>query len=288
MPDFPIVDSHVHLWDPLRFRMPWLDNDDLLGRPFGLADYREHTAGIDVAAMVYVEVDIAPAYGLLEAAWAAAQAREDPRLQGIVAWAPLEDGERVRSLLDALRATSPLIKGIRRLVQAEADPAFALLPGFVYGVQLLPEYGFSCDLGIKHTQLPAIIELVRRCPDTSFILDHIGKPDVAARRFDPWREQLRELASCPNVACKVSGIVTEADRERWTPDDLAPYVAYVLETFGEDRVLFGGDWPVVLHASPYRRWAETLDALTSGLSAEAKRKLWSDNARRVYRLPAEG
>lgn len=284
MPDFPIIDAHVHLWDPTRFRMPWLDGDALLEKPYGFAEYREHTQGIEIEAMVYLEVDVAPAYKLLEAQWAVERAREEPRLQGIVASAPLEDGEQVRSFLEALRATSPLIKGVRRLLQGESDPDYASRDEFVHGVQLLPEYDFSFDICITHQQLPAAIDLVRLCPSTSFILDHIAKPDIKGHLLDPWREQMHELASLPNVVCKVSGMVTEADLQRWTADDLAPYISHVLEIFGPDRVVFGGDWPVVLHASAYKRWVETLDSLTAHLSAEEKRKLWAENARRFYRL----
>jgi L-fuconolactonase len=286
MPNFPIVDAHVHLWEPQHFRMAWLDGNTTLGRPFGVADFREHTQGVVVDAFVYVEVDVAPAYALLEAQWAEARAQEEPRLRGIVAHAPLEYGEQARAFLAALRAIGPRIKGVRRLLQGEADPAFCLRPEFVRGVQLLPEQGLSFDICIKHHQLASAIELVRQCPETSFILDHIAKPDIAASLRDPWRAQMRELAALPNVVCKVSGMVTEADHERWTADDLAPYVAHVLEVFGEDRVLFGGDWPVVLMASSYARWIETLDTLTTGLPENARHKLWNENARRVYRLDA--
>jgi len=284
MPDFPIVDAHLHLWDPTRFRMTWTDEIPSLNKPFDLAEYREHTKGIDIAAMVYLQVEVEPAYALLEAQWVAERARRDPRIQGIVPWAPIEYGERARAFLEALAAIGPSIKGVRRLVQSEPDNAFCLRPDFVRGVQLLPEYGFSCDVGIYHYQLASTIELVRRCPGTSFMLDHIGKPDIKNHVLDPWREQLRELASCPNVVCKVSGLVTEADVRRWTADDLAPYVAHVLEVFGEDRVVYGGDWPVATQAASYARWVETLDALTAHLSPGARRKLWADNARHFYRL----
>jgi len=287
MPDFPIVDAHVHLWDPGRFRMPWLDGNALLGQPFDLPAYDEHTAGagVAVASMVYLEVDVAPAYALLEARWAVERARRDPRLQGVVAWAPIEDGERARSVLDVLAALDPCVKGVRRILQGESDPAFGLRPDVLRGLRLLPEYGFSFDICIRHYQLPATVEMVRRCPETRFILDHLGKPDVKGRELDPWRAELRALAALPNVTCKVSGLVTEGDHGRWTADDLAPYVAHALDVFGEDRVVFGGDWPVALAASSYRRWVETLDTFTVSLSAEARRKLWAENARRFYRLP---
>lgn len=284
MPDVSIVDSHVHLWDPTVFRMPWLDGNKRLNRPYGLADYREQTAGLPVEAIVYLQVEVMPAYGLLEARWAADRAAEDGLLQAIVAWAPLEDGEACRSYLRALVAVSSLIKGVRRVTQGEADLEFVSRPGFVRAVRMLPEFNLSCDLCISHPQLRSAIALVRQCPETRFVLDHIAKPDIKAHLLDPWRVQMAELALLPNVCCKISGMVTEADHANWTPNDLSPYAAHVLDVFGEDRVLYGGDWPVVLSASPYRRWAETLAALTDHLSDAAKGKLWAENARRFYRI----
>lgn len=283
MPSVPIVDSHLHLWDPTHFRMPWLDGNAVLDTPYGLAEYRQHTAGVEIEAMVYLQVEVAPAYGLLEAEWVVERAREDPRIRAIVAWAPCEDGEQSRAYLDRLVQVSPLVRGVRRLIQGE-PLGFARDPRFIRGVQILPEYGLSFDICVTHPQLPETIDLVRRCPDVRFILDHIGKPDIAARQLDPWRGQIAELASFPNVICKVSGMVTEADWARWSADDLRPYVEHVLGAFGEDRVAFGGDWPVAFQASPYPRWVATLDGLTAGLSDGAKRKLWRENARRFYRL----
>ena len=116
------------------------------------------------------------------------------------------------------------------------------------------------------------------------VLDHHGKPNVRAGQLEPWRDQITELAELPNVVCKVSGLVTEADHAHWTVADLKPYVLHVLDAFGEDRVLFGGDWPVVTMAASYGQWVTSLDQLTSHLSSSARRKLWADNARRVYRL----
>jgi L-fuconolactonase len=283
MPDFPIVDSHLHLWDPTHFRMPWLDGNAVLDKPYGLAEYRRHTAGVEIEAMVYLQVEVAPAYGLLEAEWAVDRAGEDPRIKAIVAWAPCEYGEQSRAYLERLVAISPLIRGVRRLIQGE-QLGFARDPRFVRGVQLLPEFGLSFDICIKHPQLPETIDLVRQCPNVSFILDHIGKPDIAAGLQEPWREQIAELAAFPNVICKVSGMVTEADMQRWTADDLRPYVEHVLTSFGEDRVAYGGDWPVAYQAAPYPRWVQTLDQLTADLSAAARRKLWRENASRFYRL----
>jgi L-fuconolactonase len=280
----PILDAHVHLWNPDLFSMPWLAGIPALRRPYGLQEYREQTRGLPINGMVYVEVGVDPRQALREAQYVVELAREEPRLQAIVAAVPVEHGDRMRTHLMALQSISPLIKGVRRNLQGEADPTFCLQPDFVRGVQLVAEYGFSFDICIRHHQLPMVVEVVRQCPDTRFILDHLGKPGIKDHVLDPWREHLAQLAALPNVWCKVSGLVTEADPQHWTPDDLAPSLAYALEVFGEDRVVFGGDWPVLLLASSYDRWIETLDSLTRHLSPEAKRKLWAENARHFYRL----
>ncbi|MBV9544474.1 MAG: amidohydrolase family protein [Chloroflexi bacterium] len=278
-----VVDSHVHLWDPRRFRMAWLDGNELLDKPYGPAEYAEHTRNVAVEAFVYLEVDVAPNYGLLEARWAVERAKQDARLRGIVAHAPVDYGEQVRAYLDELVTCGPLIKGVRRLIQSEPDPRFAAQPRFVKGVQILADYGLSFDACLRHTQLPAVIELARQCPRTSIIVDHLAKPAIGDKVLDPWRSHMRELAGFPNVVCKVSGAITEA-RPDWTVDDLRPYIEHVIEVFGPERVLFGGDWPVVLMNGSYQRWADALEEITSHASEDARRKLWGENARRVYRL----
>jgi L-fuconolactonase len=279
-----IIDSHVHLWYPDIFNMPWLEDVPALRRTFGLQQYREQTRRPPIVGMVYVEVGVDPRRAFREAYHVVELAQEETRLQAIVAAAPVELGTSVRGHLEALVALSPLVKGVRRNIQDEAEPDFCLRPDFVEGVRLLAEYGLSFDLCIRHWQLRSVVELVRKCPDTRFILDHLGKPDIKQHVLDPWREHLAQLAALPNVWCKVSGLVTEADPRRWTPGDLAPYVAYTLEVFGEDRVVFGGDWPVLLLASSYDRWIETLDSLTRHLSPGEKHKLWAENARHFYRF----
>jgi L-fuconolactonase len=235
--------------------------------------------------MVLVETAVAAPYALREAQWAASLARSDPRLQGVVAAASLEDGLRVSQYLEALAALGPLVKGVRRNLQDERDPQVCLRSDFIQGVRMLSAYGFSFDICIRHDQLPEVTALVRQCPDVSFVLDHLGKPPIRERQLDPWRDQLTALAALPNVACKISGLVTEADWTQWQPEELAPYVAHAIAVFGPRRVLFGGDWPVVTLACSYQRWAETLDALTVGLSIDERRQLWGENARRWYRLP---
>jgi L-fuconolactonase len=280
----PIVDAHVHLWNPEQFSMPWLANIPRLNRPYGLQDYCEQTRSLPIVGMVYIEVGVEPQETLREASHIAALAWEEQRLQAIVAAAPVECGEAVREHLESLVAISPLIKGVRRNLQDETEPDFCLQPDFVAGVRLLTEYNLSFDICIKHLQLPGVTELVRRCPDTAFILDHLGKPDIKQQQLDSWQTDLHRLAELPNVVCKISGMVTEANHERWQPADLESFVNVALEAFGEERVLFGGDWPVVLLASAYRRWYEALETITAHLPLLTRRKLWSENAQYCYRM----
>jgi L-fuconolactonase len=153
------------------------------------------------------------------------------------------------------------------------------------GVGLLAELDLTFDACITHVQLPAVTRLAARCPDVTIVLDHLGKPDVARGRLDPWRADLAALAERPNVVCKLSGLTTEADHRTWTPEALRPYLAHALACFGPERCLVGSDWPVVTLASSYERWFDVLLEFLADMAPPDRDAILSGNARRVYRLP---
>lgn len=283
MPHFPIVDTHVHLWDPAQLNYPWLADVEKLNRAFLPSDYREHCAGVDVDKMVFLECDLDPAQFLEEAKWVASlAANEEPRLKGLVAHAPLHKGDAFKADLAALSQVKN-VKGVRRLIQSEAVD-FCVQPHFVTGVKALAEFDMCFDLCIFHPQLANTVALVKQCPNVRFVLDHIGKPGIKDGVMDPWRDELKQLAQLPNVLCKVSGVVTEADHEHWTLEQLKPYLDHVFETFGFDRVMYGGDWPVSVLATEYPTWVAVLDTVLAGCSESELRKFYCENAISFYRL----
>jgi L-fuconolactonase len=196
----------------------------------------------------------------------------------------------LRAYLEKLKQNA-LVKGVRRLIQDE-PLGFCVQENFIAGVHALAEYDFTFDICIRHWQLPDAIQLVRASPQINFVLDHCGKPDIKNHILEPWRAQIYELAKLPNVWCKLSGLVTEADPAKWMADDpspelgtsLQPYIAHVMDAFGADRVMFGSDAPVAYLASAYERWVETLQNATNDLTQEAQEKLWRANAVAFYRL----
>ncbi len=280
----PIIDSHLHIWDTRKLEYPWLAGIPALNRPFLIDDYRAATEGLDIEAMVFMQCEAVPDQGMHEAEWIAELARHDePRIRAIVPWAPLENGEKCADFLQEIEKID-LVKGVRRLIQSEPDPEFCLEPDFIEGLRLLSEYDLSFDICISHVQLANSITMVKRCPEVQFIMDHIAKPDIKNGLREPWMQEIRELSLMDNVVCKISGMVTESDMDRWTADDLRPYVEHVIECFGCDRVMFGGDWPVCTLASSYKDWYDALAGIVSSYSAEEQRKLFHDNAARVYRI----
>jgi len=283
VPDFPIIDSHVHLTDPKRLGYAWTKNAPSLNRQVLPNDLMKAAAPVRIEKFVFVEVDVDFPQHVAEAQWVDGLAQGDPRLAGMVAALPLEQGKAVEAELDKLLHCKTL-RGIRRLIQNQPDPDFCIRPDFVEGVKLLAAPNLVFDICIFHHHLPNAIKLVQQCPEVRFVLDHIGKPGIKAGISEPWRQHMKELAGLPNVTCKISGVTTEADHKSWTREQLKPYIAHAIESFGFQRVMYGGDWHVSELAGTYRQWVEVLDWVIEGATPAEKRKLYRDNAIRVYRL----
>jgi L-fuconolactonase len=283
MPEFPLVDTHLHLWDVGHLDYPWLKNAPTINRNHLLADYRAACGSVVVSKMVFVQCECRPDQSRQEVEWVTDLAQQDPRIVGIVPWAPLENGHGAEDDLAHL-ALNPLVKGIRRIIQFEPDPDFCLRPDFVRGVQLLSRFGLACDLCIHHAQLSHLIRLVDLCPEVRFVLDHIGKPNIRDAELEPWRTELAQLAERGNVWCKLSGLATEAHWQTWTVQQFRPYLDHVIESFGFDRLMFGGDWPVAAQATEYPRWVDALDTALSSCSAPERFRIYVQNGEQFYRI----
>ena len=274
------VDSHHHLWQYSTQEYGWIDDSmAALQCDFLPADLHQAAAGIDATIAVQARQT------LEETHWLLSLADQSSLIRGVVGWAPIAAPD-FPATLETLRR-NPLLKGLRHVVQAEPDgflddPAFnrgiaALLP-----TDLVP--GLVYDILIFARQLPEAIRFVDRHPHQSFVLDHIAKPDIKANGFASWNVAIRDLARRPNVTCKLSGMVTEADWQTWSPHQLKPYFDTVLDAFGPSRLMFGSDWPVLTVASTYARWVETVSTWLTPLSPTERAAIEGETAARVYSL----
>ena len=283
MIDYPIVDSHVHLCDPQQFTYAWMKKAPQLNRLVLPQEFLEKAKPVEIDQFVFVEVVVDAPQRLGEAKWVESLAKEEPRLKGMVASAPLEKGAKAAADIDKLRKLSTL-RSVRRLIENEPDADFCIQDDFIAGLKLLAPHDIAFDICVFHHHLPNVIKMVRSRPDVRFVLDHIGKPPIRAGELDPWRQNIKELAGHANVWCKISGVSTEADHQNWTRDEIRPYIAHAIECFGFDRVMYGSDWHVLELAGTIPDWVDIVDWVTEGASAEEKRKLFRDNAISFYKL----
>lgn len=280
----PIVDTHVHLWDLARFRLHWLKTGDLLARSFLMDDYVQAAKGLNVVKAVYMEVDVDPTQHVAEAEYVIdlCRRRVGPLVGAVIGGRPSSDN--FRAYLDRFR-DRPQVKGLRQVLHGPSTPpGYCLDPKFLRGLRLLGERGLSFDLCPRSEDLRDAPRVLDACPGTSFVLDHCGNPSVRAKDLSSWREAISRVAERKNVVVKVSGIVASAAPGPWTPDDLAPIVDHVLKAFGPERVIFGGDWPVCTPAATLRQWVDALKVIVREQSLADRKKLFHDNAVRVYRL----
>lgn len=277
-----IVDTHQHLWDLERFRYSWLQSYPTLNRSFLMSDYLTATKDLNVTKSVHLEADADEPFMRQETSYLLGLSEQaDNPLEGIVA-SGRPEAKDFRSYLEKI-VGHPKLKGIRRVLHTQPDD-LGERNIFLENVAALADYSLSFDICVLARQLPTAIRLVSQCPDVTFILDHCGTPQIKDKILHPWRLHIAELAKFPNIVCKVSGLVAYADPTTWTADDLRPYVEHVIACFGWDRILFGSDWPVCTLSASYQQWADVLLSMVRFASQTEQRKLFHDNALRVYRL----
>jgi L-fuconolactonase len=277
-----IVDAHHHFWDPSRADYPWM-TDELAAvrRPFGPADLAPllEATGVDRTILVQTRASVDETREFLVTAAAT------PFVAGVVGWVDLID-PAVSEAIAQLRQEpgGDRLVAIRHQVHDEPDANWLRRPDVQRGIAAVSEAGLVYDLLVRPRELPAALDTVRALPDVRFVIDHIAKPPIAGKELLPWADLIRPFGGAPNVWCKVSGMITEADWANWQPDDLRPYVRHVLDVFGAERLLFGSDWPVCLVAGSYQQVFDAARAALGDLAPAETTAVFGGNATEVYRL----
>lgn len=272
------IDAHQHLWRYTSTEFGWISNAmGAIRRDFLPADLERELRAADIDAAVAVQARTT----LEETRFLLKCARECERIAGVVGWVDLSAPALPR-VLDEFADSA--LAGFREVAQGQ-PAGFFDRPAFNAGIRDLTVRDLSFDILIYADQLEEATRLVDRHPNQRFVLDHAAKPLIAARQMEPWRAQMTELARRPNVSCKLSGLVTEADWQRWTPADLTPYLDACVVAFTPERVLAGSDWPVCLVASSYTRWWQTLREFFAAFSADEQAAIFGGNAAHFYQLP---
>jgi len=271
------IDAHQHFWKYTAAEYGWID-DEALRRDFLPSDLHKElkSAGIDGAVSVQARQTAE------ETEWLLSLAGEHPFLKGVVGWLPLTSPQ-AESQIEKFAANKKL-KALRHVIQDEKDERYILRDDFNAGVALLDQYGLAYDILIFERHLPYAIQFVDRHPKQRFVLDHIAKPRIKEGLVQPWRDNLRELAKRPNVWCKISGVVTEADHKKWNEAQVRFYIDTALDAFGPRRIMFGSDWPVCLEATTYKNWVELMRRATKNLSQPERDMIFGGSAAAAYRI----
>ena len=276
-----VIDAHVHFWNPGTLHYPWLRSVPALQRAFLPGDFAS-LASRAIDEVLFVEANCRPSESARELDFVDSLAECEPRILGAVAYVDLCDASARDRALEQL-VTRARVVGVRQNIQGNPR-GFSLQPEFVNGVQAVGAKDLVFDLCITADQLLEVTELVRRCPDTTFVLDHCGKPSIRTDAFEPWATDLARLAEYENVVCKVSGLASEARPEQRTPEGLFRYARHAMYCFGSNRVMYGSDWPVVTTAGGEQAWRALADGFTSDWTTGGRQAFFSGNAIRLYGL----
>jgi L-fuconolactonase len=274
-----IVDSHQHFWQVGRFDYPWMSPEvDVLCHDY----LPSHLQPILTRNAVEKTILVQASNSVEETRWLLSLADEHSFIGGVVGWVDLESNE-VAAQLDEFIA-HPKFKGVRHLVENEPADDWLTQKTVIGGLRQLSKRSLSYDLLVHTRHLKYAETVVAKCPELRFVIDHMVKPPIASGEIDEWARKLSEIALCPNVWCKLSGLVTEADWVNWRVEDLKPYVEKVLECFGPGRMMFGSDWPVCLLAASYERVLEAFETLLVDIDDKGRDLIFSKNAIEFYRV----
>jgi L-fuconolactonase len=273
------IDAHQHFWiyDPREFG--WIDDSmALLRRDFLPVDLRPELEDSGFHGTVAVQAR----QTLDETGWLLELAASAPYILGVVGWVDLRS-PHVRSQLERF-AVSPKLVGIRHIVQSEPDERFLLQPEFLRGIAVLQDFDLAYDILIYPEHLPVAAEFVRRFPGQRFVLDHLAKPRIKNKEIQTWAHAIRELASSPNVFCKLSGLVTEADWNHWRAEDFTPYLDTAFQCFGPERLMIGSDWPMCTVAGSYAKTVDLVKNYLDRYGEDICEAILGRNAARFWRL----
>lgn len=273
------IDSHHHLWQYSEQEYDWIDDSmSVLKADFVVKELETQLAnsGIDGSVVVQARQSLQETYWLCELA------EQTDKIKGIVGWVDLRSETLEADLIELKRF--PKLKGFRHVLQGETDPDFMTSPKFINGLKLLEKHGYCYDLLIFSHQLPKAVEMLSHVSNLKVVIDHIAKPEIkSGDNFEQWQQGMAELAANPNIYCKVSGMVTEANWVNWQKSDFKPYLNSVHKLFGEDRLMFGSDWPVCLVAASYDQVKTIVEEFISSKNI-SKDKTLGTNATRFYQL----
>jgi L-fuconolactonase len=276
------VDAHQHFWRYSPAEYEWIDDSmAVLRRDFLPDDLKPELESNNF----YGSVSVQARQTLEETCWLLELAERSPWILGVVGWVDLRAPD-IRLQLKTLARNSRLV-GVRHIVQSEPDDRFLLQPDFLRGISALEEFDLAYDILIYSKHLPVAAEFVERFPRQRFVLDHLAKPPIKSGSIHAWADGIRRMSEFPNVLCKLSGLVTEADWKHWKPEQIVPYLDIAFESFGRDRLMIGSDWPVCLVAAPYARTVEVVKAYLLGKAPEDREAVLGGNAQRFWHLTAE-
>ena len=280
----PVIDAHQHFWNLDRVAYPWLT---AMGGPicrnFEPPELIPQLAAAGVDATVVVQAMDSAA----DTAYMLEQAAAHPFIAAVVGWVPLDRPDEAAAALDRYLSGEhgrARFAGVRHLIHEEPDPDWLLRETVIEGLRLLAELGLTFDVVAQVRHLRHVPVLAERVPGLRMVIDHLGKPPIAAGQWEPWASLLRAAADCPGVHAKISGLGTEAHPDTWTASDLQRYVDHAIDVFGPGRLMFGSDWPVSVLAGGYPKvWPETGKVL-SGLPADDRAQIYGGTAMRFYHL----